>query len=483
MAQGPSSVGRASCPQDPACGKAAPSVSDKPGSGSRPVSWSKRRRLTVLAAVVVIACSAVLAACIHLMLGLMSLDIAVASSSTEGRQAGSALTQIFAAQHPRVRVRMVLEPDRLEAAALLDEGKSQLAIVRSDAAAKDGETLVILGRDAAVLVAPGGSPVDSVAKLRGSTVALLDGRKLDGRLLDLILGHFGIPPDSVKREVLTLGQLAEAARHRRIGAVFVVAPIGGQVWLPLFNALRKADTGKPKTIEIDEAAAIARDHPVLDTIDVPKGAFLGSLPAPGDDITTLSVSRRLVARSSMPDWLAGEITREILTSKPKLVSLDDDLAGIEAPDTDDRSQALPIHPGAAAYLSGNLPSLSDQMQTTFYWLGLFASAAASLSAAGATIYQRVRRRRPAARISRLLEICLDVRAAAPAEFAAIEEEVDALVHASVHAEAHGEAVGEEARLAPLLAGNIRETLRRRRRTERPDASASEAPPFESGVAS
>ena len=409
--------------------------------------------------------AAIVALLVHLLLGLLSLDIAVAKTSTEDREAAQALTQLFETQHPRLRIRTIFEPDRLGASAALDRGETQLALVRSDAAPKDGQTLVILRRDAVVFLAPGGSAVDSVAKLRGSTVGLLDGRKLDARLLDLILTHFGIPPSSVHRRILTIDQLTEAARGRQIGSVFVVAPVGSALWLPLFTALRKG-SGAVKLFEVDEAAAIAKEHPVLDTIDVPKGAFLGSLPEPGDDITTLSVSHRLVARGAMPDWLAGEITREVLTSKPRLVALDDDLAGIEAPDTDDKVQALPIHPGATAYLTGNQPSLSDQAQNAAYWVGLMISAAASLGAAGIGLYRRFRPRQPPTRVMRLLEIWLSVSSADPVELDQLEREADALAAETIRIEAHRRTESIEIRLVALLVTHVREAVQRRRHAAR-----------------
>ena len=425
------------------------------------MAWTRGRAATTVVALIVVAGAATLAVASHHLLGLLSVKIAVAESSVEDRRAATALIQFFATQHPRVRIKTTFEPDRLEAAAALDRGESQFALVRSDAAAQDGQTLVILRRDAAVFVAPGGSPVDGVSKLRGATVALLDGRKLDARLLDLILDHFGIPPASVRRETLTIDQLTEAARHRRIGAVFVVAPATAKVWLQLYAALRKG-SGAPRTFEVDEAAAIAREHPVLDTIDLPKGTLNGSLPAPGDDITTLSVSHRLVARSAVPDWLAGEITRAVLTGKPKLAALDDDMTGIEAPDTDDKTVALPIHPGAAAYLSGNLPSLSDQVQSAGYWLGLMVSAAASLSAAGAALYQRFRPERPPTRVMRLLEIWLAVRGADLATLDDLEAEADALVAEAIRDQARARTESVEMRLVTLLVAHVREAVQRRR---------------------
>ncbi|WP_336492073.1 TAXI family TRAP transporter solute-binding subunit [Methylobacterium nigriterrae] len=430
----------------------------------------RRPTTTLLIVILVVAGSAAAAVLIHMLLGLLTLTIAVPSNA-EGRRAGSALAQVFAAEHPRVRVRITPVQDLTAAASALDGG-SDLAIVRSDAAGQNSQTLVILRRDAVVFVALGHG-IDGVRALHGHTVGLLDERMLDAKLLDLILQHYAVSPGAVRRRVLSLDQLPEAVRRREIDVLFVIAPAASGSWLSLFTALRKAGEDRPRTFEVDEAAAIAKEHPVLETIDVPKGTFQGSLPSPGDDITTLSVSYRLAASAAMPDWLAGEITREILTSKSKLAALDGDLTGIEAPDPDDKTQALPIHTGTAAYLSGNLPSISDQLQNAVYWVGLVASGLASLCAAGAAVYQRVRPRRPPTSVMRLLEIWLAVPSADPGELDALEGEADALAAATIRAEALGRVESTELRLVTLLVSHVREALQRRRALARgsPDGSA------------
>lgn len=101
-------------------------------------------------------------------------------------------------------------------------GGNGLAIVRSDAAGQSSQTLAILCRDAVVFVALEGG-VDNVRTLRGHTVGLLDGRPLNAKLLDLILQHYAVPPDTVRRRLLTLDQVPEAAQRREVDALFVVA--------------------------------------------------------------------------------------------------------------------------------------------------------------------------------------------------------------------------------------------------------------------
>ena len=437
----------------------------------------RTRSRVVLIATGVIAASATLAVLVHLLLGLLVLRIA-AGPSGAGRQAASALTQVFSADHPRVRVRTVAAPNLSGVAQALDNADVELAIARSDVAPQSGQTLVILRRDAAVFLAPSGNGIDEVAKLRGATLGILNDRAADAKLLDLILQHYDVPPTSVHRVVLSPDRVTAALRHRHVVAIFVVAPTTSKSWSALLAAVRKSGHGSPKIIDVDEAAAIAKQQPGLETLDVPKGTFDGSLPAPDDDLTTLSVSYRVMARSIMPDWIAAEITRLILADKPKLALLDTDLAGIEAPDTDDKAAALPIHSGTAAYLSGNLPSLSDQLQNALYWLGLVASAVVSLAAAGTALYRRVRPRQPPSRVMRLLEIWLAVRSSDMPDLDSLENQADALLDAAIRADAQGEAEDSEVRLLSLLVPHVREAIQRRRTTLRvsPTLQVDEQPP-------
>src|SRR4051794_35452286 len=150
------------------------------------------RSRVVLIAVGMIAASAALALLVHLLLGLLVLRIA-AGPSGAGRQAASALTQVFSADHPRVRVRTVAASNLSGVAQALDNADVELAIARSDVAPQSGQTLVILRRDAAIFVAPSGNGIDGVAKLRGATLGILNDRAADARLLDLILQHYDVP--------------------------------------------------------------------------------------------------------------------------------------------------------------------------------------------------------------------------------------------------------------------------------------------------
>jgi len=189
------------------------------------------------------------------------------------------------------------------------------------------------------------------------------------RLLDQILTHYQVPTQTLQRVVLAPHDIGPAIRQKRIAALFAVGPTGPGPLADAVTAVAKASKGVPELLEIEAAEALAQRFPVLEEAEIPPGAFGATPPRAEDSLQTLAVTLRLVARASMPDYVAGEIARLLLTTKAKLVSTLPQVGYIEAPDTD-KGSGLPVHPGAAAYFDGEQTSLLDRFQD-FLYLGLF----------------------------------------------------------------------------------------------------------------
>ena len=81
-----------------------------------------------------------------------------------------------------------------------------------------------------------------------------------------------------------------------------------------------------------------------------RGAFGGAQPKPAEDFDTLGVSTRLVARNSVGNETAGEVTRLMLAERPAIAARIPIANRIEAPPSD-KGAALPVHPGALAFLN------------------------------------------------------------------------------------------------------------------------------------
>ena len=94
----------------------------------------------------------------------------------------------------------------------------------------------------------------------------------------------------------------------------------------------------------------------------------------------------------MLDAVAGELARLLVVSKGRLALLMPTSHQIIAPDTDDKSPYLPLHPGAAAYFNDDEESWFDRFEDLFYLIAMLGSVVASGGAA-ALCYVRRRKHR------------------------------------------------------------------------------------------
>ena len=83
--------------------------------------------------------------------------------------------------------------------------------------------------------------------------------------------------------------------------------------------MRKSFKEKPSYLDIEEAEAIAGRWPAYEAVEIKQGTFGGAPPESAEAINRFAVSVRLVARASLPDRVAGEVTRLLLSTKAKLL--------------------------------------------------------------------------------------------------------------------------------------------------------------------
>lgn len=278
---------------------------------------------------------------------------------TTGPQGGAlqrfmaAFVSVSAVQHPRVHLDLVQVPDLAGSAKALEEGRTDLAVVRSDAAAPaNAQTIVILRRDVVALVLPPHSKISSVAGLAGKTVGIVAGpvQVNNAQALDTLLSFFDIPMTEVHRVFLPVAELARAVQEKKVEAVLAVGPMAPGEAVDVVAAIARATKGPPGILPIDDAEAIGKRFPGFESIDVPVGAFRARPATPSDTVTTLAVTYRFAASELMSNVVAAAIARSILTTKTKLMAATPLANQIEAPDPDDKSPTLPVHPGVAAYL-------------------------------------------------------------------------------------------------------------------------------------
>ncbi len=338
----------------------------------------------------------------------------------------------FAEARDGIRLKLVAVESLAELSRALRDGHADLAVVRSDLAMPpNGQTVLIMRRDAAVLFAPAESSLRAIDDLRGHKVGVLQAvppGKVDNQLLlDTALAQYDVPSASVGRVSLTLAELSRAVEDKEIDAVLAVGAPGSDGLTEAVNTVAVAGHGQPVFLPIAEAKAIAQRSPAFEGVEVMRGAFGGAQPKPSVDFDTLGVSTRLVARNSLGNEVVGALTRLLLATRPAIAARIPSANRIEAPAAD-KGAALPVHPGALAFLDDEEESFFDKYSDAFYIGAMCLSVLGTGLAAAATRLTRHRITDADKILRRLLEITQAVRSARHAELLdGYEEEADELL--------------------------------------------------------
>jgi TRAP-type uncharacterized transport system substrate-binding protein len=380
------------------------------------------RHTWLIAMAGLLLCAGVGAAAYHFMSQPVTLTIAVGPPNSEDAKVVNAMAQQLARDRASVRLRPIIkEGGTRDAMMAIDKGETDLAIVRRDIGMpKEGLTVAIWRKNVAVLIVPdqpaAATPKGRAAR-RAATASKLPkiekvenliGRRLGvvGRsptnimMLRAILQQYKIPPDKIV--VLAAGEeskpnapdkvtvvqfdpanVGSAIREAKIKAdvILSVGPISSSITA---DAIAASTRGKepPTFLEIGASEAIAERNPVYEATEIKSGAFGGSPPQPEETIETVGINHYLVARKKLGEDVVADFTRHLFSIRQTLSSEVPSSAKIESPDTS-KDGPVPVHPGAAAYIDGELKTFFDRYNDLLYWglmiVSFFGSALAGLA--------------------------------------------------------------------------------------------------------
>lgn len=362
------------------------------------------------------------------------LRVAVGPSTSEDARLLNAASAYLAREHESLRLKLVPVDGEAQAAQALDNGKADLALVRTDVEMPTkAQSVAVMHRDAALLMTTISRGIDSIPTLRGKSVGVVRQLPANARLLGALLNYYDLPAESVR--VVTLegpGEVEAAFRSGRIDAVLVVGTVSGRTVNETVAAVTAAGNGAPPVfVGVGEAEAISQRSALYDTFDLVRGAFGGSPPRPSEGIKSVGVNHRLVAATSLEDSTISELTRLLFTMRP-IIAREVPLANrIEAPDTS-KSSSLPVHPGANAYYENEVETFFDRYSDVLYLgamvLSVLGSAAAGLVSRAAS----KRRARTLGLLDRLIAIVGQARSAAvPSALDELDREVDSILEVAL----------------------------------------------------
>jgi TRAP-type uncharacterized transport system substrate-binding protein len=310
-----------------------------------------------------------------------TLTVAVGSIDGEGAKAMSAIASRLASTNASVRLKVIDAGTVREAADQFAAGKVDLAVVRSDVGdLSDAQTVILLSHAVVLIIAPPGSSIDSMDKLRGHRVGVVGGNA-NSRIVDVLTKQYDLVRGKVAFKDLALPDVRRAVDAKEVSALLVVTPLTQKYLSVLRGFFPQGPKMLPVLTPIDSAEAIAEVDHAYESFDVPKGTLRGFPPVPDDDVTTLRTSLYLVAHRKSSADLITDLAEKLMSVRRDLLGEQPIFAEIAAPSTD-ADAYLPIHPGAAAFYNGTQQSFIDKYSNYIYLGPMLLGGIATVLAAG-----------------------------------------------------------------------------------------------------
>src|SRR3984957_5738093 len=308
-----------------------------------------------------------------------TLSVAVGSIDGEAAKAMSAIASQLVSTNAPVRLRGIDSGTALEASKAFSAGKADLAGVCGDVGdLSEAQAVVVVSHMVVLLIAPPGSSIDSIGKLKGRVVGVIGG-EANSKIVDVLSKEYGLDRAKVLKDI-ALPDARRAVQSKEVSALLVIIPLAEKYLSLIRDVFAQGAKAVPVLVPIESAGAIAQTERAYESFEVPKGTLRGSPPVPEDDLTTLRTSLYLVAHKKLGNDLISSLTQTIMHVRRELLTEQPIFAQITAPSTD-ADAYLPLHPGAAAFYNGTQQSFMDEYGNWIYLTPMLLGGMATVLAA------------------------------------------------------------------------------------------------------
>ena len=375
-----------------------------------------------------------------------TLRIAVGPANSEDLKIVQSIARVFDPQgagrdRSSIRLRVIPTEGSVQAAVAMDAGQADLAVVRGDLKLpKDAQAVATLRKNLVAIWVPTppetraakgkkgaaakGKKIEKIEDLAGHKIGVIGRSQSNVNILRMILEQYGVKNFDVVQ--FAPAEVNEAIRGNKADAFVAVGPANSQITSDAIAATVK-DGGTATFLPIELADAIESKYPVYDATEISAGAF-GTAPArPDESVKTIAFNHHIVAKKSVSDATITAFTRQLFSLRQALIADNPQAARIEVPDTD-KDAAIPVHPGAEAYVDGEEKTFMDRWSDLIWWGILGASLLGSAGAWAAGYLKKDERTNNTSLRERLLEMLSDARkAASHEELDSMQEEADAIL--------------------------------------------------------
>jgi TRAP transporter TAXI family solute receptor len=417
---------------------------DLVGPPRPPSPRSAKRKMMFITLAGILAVVGTLAGAYYFAMRPVTLRIAVGPANSDDLKLVQMLTQAFA--HNSVRLRPMQTDGATASGQALGDGKADLAIIRGDLdVPKNAQAVATLRKNVAVLWVPpaakgkgkkAGPKITKIPQLSGHRIGVVGRTQANVNLLKVILQQYGVDPSKVEIVQFPANEAGEAIRNQKADAYLAAGPVNSKITADAIAASTR-DGGTPTFLAIDSAEAIAQNHPIYEASEIPAGAFGGSPDRPDDDVKTISFSHHIVARKGLSESTVAAFTRQLFAIRQSVMAEFPLAAKIETPDTD-KDAAIPVHPGAAAFVDGEEKTFLDRY-SDYIWWGLMAlSAMGSAGAWFAGYLKKDERSNNSSLRERLLDMLATARHSdSTDELDRMQAEADDILRDTLHGFEHG----------------------------------------------
>ncbi len=411
-----------------------------------PSPRSAKRKAMFITLAGILAVVGTLAGVYYFEMRPVMLRIAVGPANSDDIKVVQALTQAFTQAHSHVRLRPMQTDGATASAQALADGKTDLAIIRGDLEVpKNAQAVATLRKNVAVLWVPpsakgkgkkAGPKITKIQQLSGHRIGVVGRTEANIDLLKVILQQYGVDPTKVEMVQFPANEAAESIRNQKADAYLAAGPINSKITADAITASTR-EGGTPTFLAIDSAEAIAQNHPMYESSDIPAGAFGGSPGRPDEEVKTISFAHHIVARKGLSDSTVAVFTRQLFAIRQTVMAEFPLAAKIETPDTD-KDAVIPVHPGAAAYVDGEEKTFLDRY-SDFIWWGLMGlSAMGSAGAWFAGYLKKDERSNNSSLRARLLDMLSAARRSdSIEELDQMQTEADGILRDTLHRFEHG----------------------------------------------
>ncbi len=398
------------------------------------------RRATFVTAAGILAIVGVVAAGFYFATRPVALIIAVGPPNSDDVKVVQTLTQAFVQHRSYVRLKPVQTDGAVASAEALAENKVDLAVIRGDLnVPRNAQAVATLRKNYVVLWVPppakgkgkkAGPKITKISQLAGRKVGVVGKTPANVNVLKLILLQYGVDPSKVEIVQFPAIEAAEAIRKQAADAYLAAGPVNSKITTDAITASAR-DGGEPTFLAIDASEAIATNHPAYEAVEIPSGTF-GSPERPEEEVKTISFSHHIVARKGLSDTTIAAFTRQLFSIRQQLLADFPQAAKIETPDTD-KDAAIPVHPGAAAFVDGEEKSFLDRYSDYIWWSLMALSAMGSVGAWFAGYVRKDERSNNSHLRERLLEMIAGARKSdSVEELDSLQAEADTILRDTLH---------------------------------------------------